>query len=272
MIKQICLDTSVIRHIIDDYNDVSGDFERIKQTFKVKFRISETAYAEILADLADGSISPTLWAGKRDRLKRFLDLQCPIQEQGHNLSVDMNIFKIPKHKSNFYNKRYWQKSWWHLYSITSSKDLTRPFIYFHKHKPYKLGVKEKLIEPAFDDTRKEWYKYFTDVKPLLRKGMSQDEIATTFENAFSKEYDITKIIDFIKVLSRYTFLLLDDKNFNPYSKNRKNDSIDFSFIQLLSKPVFFCTGDTTFQKFVIASDAPNKDNVKTPQQIIDYYK
>ncbi len=270
VINLVCLDTSVIRNIIDTSN-FSKEFEEIKKKRNVKFRIAETAFAEILSDLFDKSISFTDWREKKNLINVFLDSSCPIQEQGYNLSVAMDTFKKPKKRFTFYKKKYWVKLWKHISSARNEKQLAMTLIYYHEHQPYKLKIQENLIEPAFEDNRRDWYKYFDDVKGLVNKNTSLETIIDVFSNEFSKDYNLEKMMDFVNALASYTYKFLSDKDFNPYSKKRRNDSIDFSFIQILAKPAIFCTSDKKFYNFIQNASAPNRSNLMSPDEVINYY-
>lgn len=267
----VCLDTSVIRDIIDGVISLSSDFELIKKDFKIKFRIAETSYAEILSDLFDSSITFSEWRTKKVLINNFLDSECPIQEQGYNLSVDMETFKEKKERNTYYKKAYWVKIWEHIYDAKNENDLKKPLIYFHEHKRYIIRIKEDLIDPAFQAIRDNWYDYFDKVRNSVNDKTSISDILNVFIYEFSKIYEISKMMDFISVLARYTHLYIKDKKFNPYSTKRRNDSIDFSFLQLLAKPAIFCTADDKFYRFVQASDSPNKSNIMKLEDVIKYF-
>lgn len=271
MIKLVCLDTSVLRNIIDKSPDISNEFRAIKDNFNVKFRIAETAFAEILDDLFDGTINFSDWESGVIKFDSFIDKNHPVQEQGYNLAVEMKIFNEKKKKLPLYSSKYWVKIWNHITNAKSLNDLQKHIIFYINRKPYKLKIEGDLIEPALDDSRKDWYKFFEDVKAIATADTTIEEIETEFSNGFSEFYNVEKMVDFTKVLARYAYIAISNPDFNPYSKKRKNDSIDFSFIQLLAKPAIFCTSDLKFQKFVVDSNAPNKENIKTPSEVINYY-
>lgn len=269
-INLVCLDTSIIKNILYDDGDIAKEFEKIKNEQKVRFRVAETTYAEILADLIDKSIPFEVWNSKIDLLNSFIDQDRPIQEQGYNLSVSMKSFKIEKPFKTLYKREYWVKVWKHITTSKNIDSLTTTIVYYHEHKPYQIRIKEDLIEPAFDDSRREWYKYYEDVKRLA-KNETLKEIIEIFSHEFEQDYNLEKMGDFIHVLSNYTFKFKSDKNFNPYSDKRRNDSIDFSFIQLLAMPAIFCTNDKKFYNFVQNTDAPNKANLMLGEDVIKYF-
>lgn len=271
IIKNVFLDTSVIKNILYEENDYCERFTEIKKKSKVKFRIAETAYAEILADLLESSITIEQWLKKKDEIYSFLDENCPMQEQGYNLSVDMDTFLEKKERNTLFSKKYWKTCWDAIYKIKKIEDITKTIIFHHNHKPCNIKVKEDLIAKAFDESRDEWYQYFTDVKELVNPETKIEEIREIFCEEFGKRYNIEKMKDFVYALAKYTYLHVEDKKFNPYSKKRRNDCIDFSFLQLLAKPAIFCTSDEKFQKFTQQAELPNKSNVMSPQQVFEYY-
>jgi len=274
LIKNVCLDTCAIRKIIHENNDFPKLFSEISERHHVNFKIAETAWAEIIQDFYNGSIKLEEWKNKRDNINNFLYKDCPIQEQGYNLSIEMKTFIVPKKRKGKFNNNYWKKCWKIIYTLNDLKDLNKKHIYCYNHKPYKIQIKLEVIEKVFKESRDEWNEYFKNVKSLNldESHYKEKDILKNFKNEFSKDYNLGKMADFIHVLSRYTYLSLVKKTpYNPESKKRKNDSIDFSFLQLLSKPAIFCSEDKNFRTLVHQSSAPNAYNVKSIQELINYY-
>lgn len=270
-IKNVCLDTTAIRNIIHEEKDYPEILKEIVDKFKVKFKIAETAWAELVQDFYDNTIKIDEWKKVKDKINDFLFLDCPIQEQGYNLSVDMDTFKKKKERVGFYNKEYWKKCWQLLYQINSSDDLKKRFFYYHEHKPYTIKIHPELIKDIFENNRMEWYGYFDLVKKTAEPGSKFGKIIEIFTGEFEKDYNVDKMIDVIHALSWFTYLYLQKTPYNPKSDKRRNDSIDFTFLQILSKPAIFCTEDGKFQTLIKESKAPNADNVKKIQELIDYY-
>lgn len=274
LIKNVCLDTCAIRNIIHENKDVPKLFRKISERHHVKFKIAETALAEIIQDFYDGSINLKDWKNKRDNINNFLYQDCPIQEQGYNLSIEMETFIVSKTRKGEFNNNYWKKCWKIICTLDDLEDLNKEYHYYYNHNPYKIQINPEVIEKVFKESRDEWIEYFKNVKSLnLDESHNKEkDILKIFKNEFSKDYNIDKMADFIHALSHYTYLSLVKKTpYNPESKKRKNDSIDFSFLQLLSKPAIFCSEDKNFRTLVHQSSAPNAFNVKSIQELINYY-
>lgn len=270
-IQDVCLDTSVIRNFIHFKNEYPESFRLIADKYNVRFKIAEIAWVEILDDLFNESIKISDWKNICFGINSFLYKECPIQEMGYNLSIEMKVHKEYKEKIEKYNFDYWRKCWLLLMDLNRKNDLKKRIFYYSNSGPASIKIYPQKIKYIIEDERNKWYKYFELVRKKVDENMSFHDIINIYKSEFEKEYNLEKASDLIHIISRYTYLHLQKLPYNPQSQKRKNDSIDFSFFQLLSKPCIFCTEDAKMKQLTIDSEAPNKDNIMNIEDILKYY-
>lgn len=200
----------------------------------MKIRIPETTFFEFTLDLIDGSVPFNLWLKHRKKINKILD-SIKIQPMGIDLGVELDTYKTKKEKIS--NDIYWITLWKLIYSPKNKKDLFNSIFYNDNGVTKSIYINKQLAEETLNESRDQWIDY---INQILNLGTDEklENIIKIYKAEFEQYYHVDKIEDFIFGISYITFLCNGKSSYNPSSKSRKNDTFDFSFLQLLPIPSY----------------------------------
>ncbi|MBP8017107.1 hypothetical protein KAZ01_03805 [Candidatus Gracilibacteria bacterium] len=269
-IPVVVFDTCVIRNIIHDDKTVLADWDSIFiYKNKTKFHISDIAIAELALALLQNRISFNDWERKIKKINKIIDCNMPILPSGNELSalIENKRLSYPKVAGG---QAYW-KAVWKMFFEAKNFDTIKNGVIFKGDDgiEYKIKIDDNYANSILESERITWNKYFESMRMLFGgSNISEKDILLILNEGMDKDVSTNPsqsqiYAPMLHALARLIHLYVYDvvPHYNPKSKKRRNDPLDYSLIQSLSLPAIICTSDVRLKKMLSETKLNNIDTI-----------
>lgn len=252
MSTRIVLDTSAVRkHLHQDADRLDlVVLEHAVRDRTAVVSLPDTASAELLRDLLDGSIDWTIWPRVAE-LNQLLDRDMPILPGGRELADMAGLFKVPD-LSEIDSRIYYRESWLLVAHARSRADLERGREYEDLRGRHRVRADEAHINRVFEQEGVSWKAFIDEMRNIDGlQDQNRREIASIVDEGMKPQpgeaADLAEKLEAQrKMLAHYIFESLKSRTpYNPESNRNKGDIIDLGMLMTLAIPnTVICTADT----------------------------
>lgn len=252
-ITRILLDTCAARsliHPIGPQFDLAAILSRLG---KYRISLADGAAAELVSQLAEGSIHFYDWITNIDKIESFLDSRWPIFPGGKELTVLAGLqtdLTIDVRDVQLYKQAFWK--------VLRNAKSERVFLAGIEYKDSKGRRKELVPKPeeikiAMQEIRQKWITHIADLQAIYTatpeqfSSLAKTRAAVRFGlgTAPTDPPDLATRLDaYLNIQANFIQMSFDSETpYKPESDKRRSDVFDMSLLQAIPLPAIIVTGD-----------------------------
>lgn len=254
----IALDTNVIRELCYNEPNWLPTFEEMSKN-EYDFCLTDHLFAEFLNQLQRASISEDEYQKAIKNLSTFISSRLPILPGNRELFGMCGCLNIesrfnPDEAYSFYHATYKLLS-----SATNIDDMLKGIEVSYGKKCMGIFLKStEQIQKTIDEERDRWIEEIKSHDSFTEKELEDNktEIINTITNSLDKKIECDPSLSIrLDVAIRHKYRQIKIANrlgtpYNPESKKKINDGIDYNMDFIFMLPAILCTSDDNYYKII----------------------
>ena len=276
----IVLDTTVIRGLCYDDPSWLSTFVEMSQN-EYDFCLADHLVAEFLNQLQRGSISDAEYQRAIKKLSTFISPRLPILPGNRELFGMSGCLSDKRKFDPDETFRFCNASYELLASANSFDDMLKGIEANYGEKHVKIFLKDsEQIQNAIDEERKRWIEEIKSHDVFTEKELDDNrtEIINSMAASLDKKIECDPPLSIrLDVAIRHKFRQIKIANrlhtpYNPESKKKINDGIDYNMDFTFMLPAILCTSDTNYHRIIKELNSFQSNWVYLPDEILDEWK
>ena len=252
----VALDTTVIRKLCYEEPDWLPAFiEMSNENFD--FCLSDHLIAEFINQLERKSITEDQYQKAVNNVATFISKRLPILPSNRELFGMCGILddKDFNHEDTY---AFYHSAWKLLYNSKSLENLSKGFETNINGKRYLTSINRNVIDNLLEEERGKWIDFFNSLNifPEDTLKIDKDKIIDFMKESVDKVIDCAPPLSTrIDVVIRHKFrqvnlLNLSQHSYDPESKKKRNDAIDYYMDFVFMLPALLCTSDNKYYNLI----------------------